>query len=90
MDKYTAIADQTRRKIIELISPTEGISAGDISTFFDCDGHQRTSLHLQKLLISGLVERERISQRHIYRLNFRELGEVGNWVADQLRHKKKP
>lgn len=83
MDKYTALADPTRRKIIELLARTGQLSATEISDQFPVSP-QAISQHLKVLREAKLVQVEKRAQQRIYRINPGAMLELEDW-ARQLR-----
>ena len=74
---FKALADPTRREILDLLKTRE-MSAGDIGSRFDMSGAS-VSHHLKELNNAGLVLRERRGQRIIYSLNATVFEEVLAW-----------
>jgi DNA-binding transcriptional ArsR family regulator len=83
MDKYSALADPTRRKIIELLARAGQLSATEISDQFPVSP-QAISQHLKVLREAQLVQVEKRAQQRIYRLNPGTMLELENWTR-QLR-----
>jgi DNA-binding transcriptional ArsR family regulator len=83
MDKFTALADPTRRKIIELLARNGQLTATEISDQFTVSP-QAISQHLKVLRESELVQVEKRAQQRIYRLNSQAMLELEEW-ARQLR-----
>lgn len=83
MDKFTAIADITRRRIIELLASEGELSASDISGRFEVSA-PAISQHLKVLREAEVVTVEKRAQQRIYRLNPEAIGEVEDW-AKQFR-----
>lgn len=82
MDAFIALADPTRRRIIETLTDGER-SFGDIAGRFDISG-PAVSQHLKVLRDAGIVAVRRDAQRRIYRLDGAGLAEVDAWL-EQLR-----
>ena len=79
MDAIEALADPTRRRIVELLAEGER-SAGDIA------GHFRTSRpgvsrHLRVLRGHGLVRAREEGTRRIYSLDPAPLAELDAWLG---------
>ena len=73
-DAFKALADPSRRRILELLSDGE-MTAGDIAANFDM-AKPSVSHHLNILKAAGLVSDERRGQNIVYCLNltvFQEL-----------------
>lgn len=79
MDKFTALADPTRRRIIEMLSRQE-LSAGEIAEEFQCSA-PAVSQHLKQLKQVGLVRVRRQAQRRIYSLDSEGIKELDRWFA---------
>jgi len=83
MDKFLALADPTRRKIIDLLSAGER-SAGDLASHFSISS-PAVSQHLKALKAAGLVHVRKDAQKRIYYLNPDGLTDVDRWVAHVRR-----
>lgn len=83
MDRFTALADPTRRAILEMLARMGEMPAGDIAAQFDMSA-PAVSQHLKALRESGLVLVERRGQQRIYRVNVAAMREVEDW-AHRLR-----
>ena len=78
MDRFAALADPTRRSIVEMLG--EGpLSAGDIGARFSASA-PAISQHLKVLKEAGLVSVEVSGQRRIYRLDPDGLDAFDAWV----------
>ena len=78
MDAFLALADPTRRRIIESLA--EGESAfGELAAQFEISG-PAVSQHLKVLREAGLVRVRKDRQRRIYRLHTAGLGELEEWL----------
>ena len=78
MDAFLALADPTRRRIIESLA--EGESAfGELAAQFEISG-PAVSQHLKVLREAGLVRVRKDRQRRIYRLHTDGLGELEEWL----------
>lgn len=75
---FHALADDTRRQILDLLRVEER-SAGQIAERFEMS-RPAISRHLRKLTEAGLVERRTEAQWRIYRLNPEALREVDRWM----------
>lgn len=78
-DVFDALADPTRRAILDLLAREER-TAGDVADRFDVS-RPAISKHLKVLLDARLVERRTEAQWRIYRLNPEGLEEVDRWMA---------
>ena len=79
-DAFKALADPTRRKILELLSEGE-MTAGDIAAHFDM-AKPSVSHHLNTLKAAGLVTDERRGQNIMYCLNLTVFQELMKWFYD--------
>ncbi|MDP3767641.1 MAG: metalloregulator ArsR/SmtB family transcription factor [Dehalococcoidia bacterium] len=82
MDLFEALADPTRRAIVEILADGER-SAGHISDRFDIAGPS-VSRHLKVLRESGLVAVRKDAQSRIYQLRPEPLDEVRAWMQARL------
>jgi len=78
MDVFEAIADPTRRRIIELVSAGE-LSAGTIAREFDVS-RPAVSKHLRVLREAGLVNSRGLAQKRLYRVDQTALDEIDRWL----------
>jgi DNA-binding transcriptional ArsR family regulator len=83
MDAFAALADPTRRRIIELLAGRE-LAAGDIARRFDMTA-PAVSQHLKILRAAELIRVRGDAQRRIYALEPRGLAGIDAWLA-QYRH----
>jgi DNA-binding transcriptional ArsR family regulator len=83
MDSFTALSDQTRRRIVEFLGPGEQ-PAGTIAAQFDLSG-PAISQHLKVLREAGLVRVRVDAQRRIYSLDARGLAEMDDWLSRMRR-----
>src|SRR5579872_5250149 len=67
MDSMTALADPTRRRIVETLA-RGALSSGDIARRFDISA-SAISQHLKTLRAAGLVRARPAAQRRIYELD---------------------
>ncbi len=79
MDIFTALADPTRRQIIESLASGE-TSFGELASQFEMS-RPAVSQHLKVLRDAGMVTSRADAQRRIYRLNDRGLDEVDAWLG---------
>ncbi len=79
MDKFSALADPTRRNILEMLARSGQLSATEI-----CDNFQATpsaiSQHLKVLREANLVLMEKKAQQRLYRINPETVGELEQWA----------
>ncbi|WP_458123984.1 metalloregulator ArsR/SmtB family transcription factor [Paenibacillus sp. Z3-2] len=78
-DIFSALADPTRRKILEMLASHDGYPASDIHNQFQFSP-QPISQHLKILREAGLVHVEKKAQQRIYRLNTHVMVELEEWV----------
>lgn len=76
---FYALADPTRRNIVELLATNGEMSATDIYQNFTMS-HPAVSQHLKVLREADLVHLEKRAQRHIYDLNPEAMRELSKWV----------
>ena len=79
MDTFTALADPTRRQIIEMLATGES-SFGDLADRFEMS-RPAVSQHLKVLREAGIVQSRADAQRRIYRLNDDSLDEIDEWIG---------
>ena len=79
MDIFSALADPTRRKIMELIAKNGQLSATEISDKFEMTP-PAISQHLKILREANLVQMEKRAQQHIYRINPEAMLELEGWA----------
>lgn len=75
---FTALADPTRRQIVEQLSRGE-CAAGEIAERFPMSG-PAISQHLKVLREAALVQVRVDGQRRIYQLNAQGLSEMDAWI----------
>ena len=80
MREFAALADPTRRRIVELLSTGER-SAGEIVEEFDVSA-PAISQHLKALRDAGLVQVRTDAQRRIYALDAAGLENIDAWLKD--------
>jgi DNA-binding transcriptional ArsR family regulator len=79
---FAALADPTRRAIIERLSRSEA-RVTEVAEPFEMSLNA-VSKHIRVLEASGLVERHRKGRDHILSINSRSLDEVDGWI-DRMR-----
>ena len=79
MNAIEALADPTRRRIVELLADGER-SAGDIASQFETS-RPGVSRHLRVLREHGLVRARGDGQRRLYSLDPVPLAELDAWLA---------
>ena len=78
MDVFYALADPTRRKILELLADQGKLPASEIYAHFSASA-PAISQHLKVLREAGLVKMEKRAQQHIYQINPQAMLEVEDW-----------
>jgi DNA-binding transcriptional ArsR family regulator len=79
MQAFAALADPTRREIVELLARGER-SAGELARRFTIT-QPAVSQHLRALRDAGIVRVRRDAQRRIYSLDARGLAQVDAWLS---------
>jgi DNA-binding transcriptional ArsR family regulator len=79
MDMFVALADPTRRNILELLATSGELPATAIYQHFPVSP-QAISQHLKVLREAHLVEMDKRAQKHVYRLNPQTLSQFEAWV----------
>lgn len=84
MDKFSALADPTRRLIMEMLAGSGQLSATEI-----CDKFQVTpsaiSQHLKVLREANLILMEKRAQQRLYQINSETVGELEQWARKLTR-----
>lgn len=84
MDGFEALADPTRRRIVELVADGPR-AAGEIAQQFTVS-RPAISQHLNALAMSGMLQVEAHGRRRVYSLNQEALAVPLNWLEAQ-RHR---
>ena len=79
MDTFTALADPTRRQIIETLALGES-SFGELANSFKMS-RPAVSQHLKVLRDAGIVSARADAQRRIYRLTDQGLDDIEAWLG---------
>ena len=79
MNALAALADPTRRRIVELLAERER-TAGEIASNFDA-ARPGVSRHLRVLREQGLVRVRSDGRRRVYSLDPAPLDELDEWLA---------
>ena len=79
MDTFIALADPTRRQIIESLALGE-TSFGELADTFEMS-RPAVSQHLKVLREAGIVTARKDAQRRIYRLSDDGLDEIDEWLG---------
>jgi DNA-binding transcriptional ArsR family regulator len=78
MDIFTALADPTRRIILEMLASSEELPVSEIHDKFQVSP-QAISQHLKVLREANLVHMEKRAQQRIYRINTEAMSELEEW-----------
>lgn len=79
MDKFSALGDPNRRRIIELLADQGPMSASQISREFSVSP-SAISQHLKILREANLILMTRKAQKRIYAINPEAIQEMETWV----------
>ena len=82
---FAALADSTRRKIVERLLATGELNVGDVAAPFAMTT-QAISRHLQVLERAGLIERRVERQWRYVRMRSDALEPVESWLSQQRRY----
>ncbi len=80
MDAFGALADPTRRELLDLLSRGER-TAGELGSVFPSVSQPGLSRHLRVLREAGLVRARRQSRHRIYSLRSEGLAPVDFWIS---------
>lgn len=83
-DVYQAIAEPTRRAIINMIA-AEPQNVNAIAEKFDVT-RQAISLHIKILTDCGLIQIKKQGRDHVCEARLEQLGEVAGWVEQYRQH----
>ncbi|MEN9606518.1 MAG: hypothetical protein RL605_346 [Actinomycetota bacterium] len=78
-DIFTAIADPTRRQILDALADKSGLSVSELVVVTG-QGQPAVSKHLKTLRDAGLVSVKTVGQNRFYSLNAEALKPVATWV----------
>src|SRR5579871_4495089 len=81
---FAALADPTRRAIIERLSRSEA-RVTEVAEPFDMSLNA-VSKHIRVLEASGVIARHRKGRDHILSINTRSLDEVDGWIGRMRRY----
>ena len=84
-DVFAALADPTRRAIVERLLAAGELSVGEVAAPFAISGPAITR-HLQVLERAGLIERRVERQWRFVRVRAEALTPVEGWLSRQRRH----
>ncbi len=79
MDTFSALADPTRRHIIELLAKKGTLPATSISSNFRMSP-PAISQHLKVLHTANLVSVEKKAQQRLYKINPNAIDEIETWL----------
>jgi DNA-binding transcriptional ArsR family regulator len=82
---FNALADPTRRNIIEILATHGQMNATDICENFDVSP-PAISQHLKILREAEIVVLRKDAQRHLYSLNIDAIHKLDDWVKQMTRH----
>lgn len=80
VDTFSAVADSTRRAMLDMLTLRER-TAGDIVSTFPQISQPAVSKHLRILRDAGLVSVQVHAQQRIYSLQPKALAELDAWIA---------
>ena len=80
MNALAALADPTRRRIVELLAGGDELSAGELASHFQTS-RPGVSRHLRVLRELGVVQARVEHQRRLYSLDPAPLAELDEWLA---------
>ncbi len=83
-DLFSALAEPTRRSIIELLAAKGRLSATHICENFDASP-PAISQHLKVLREANLVRVEKRAQQRIYHINRDAMSELESWVQEMTK-----
>ena len=83
MDVFAALAEPTRRKILEILAERGQMPASDIYQHFDSTP-QAVSQHLKVLREAHLVTVEKQAQKRLYTLNPEKVQEFEQWAMKTM------
>jgi DNA-binding transcriptional ArsR family regulator len=79
-DVFSALADPTRRQVLDLLSRRER-AAGELGSAFPHISQPGMSRHLRVLREAGLVKVRRDRRLRVYSLRSERLAEVDAWIS---------
>lgn len=82
---FSALADPTRRSIIELIATNGQLSATEVYDNFTVS-HPAISQHLKVLREAELVHVEKNAQKRIYSLNPHSMHQIEEWIRRTTKY----
>lgn len=88
MDTFTALAEPTRRSILEMLSANGNLAATDIYKKFRASP-PAISQHLKVLREAKLVRVEKRAQQRIYYINPEPMKELEKWIHQFAANREK-
>jgi len=82
---FNALADLTRRSIVELLATSGQMTATDICDNFSVS-HPAISQHLKVLREAELVHIKKSAQKRIYSLNPDTIHDIEDWAKQLTEH----
>lgn len=76
---FYALAEPTRREIVELLAANGQLTASNIYDNFSVS-HPAISQHLKVLREANVVQMEKRAQKHYYRINTEAMTELEGWA----------
>src|SRR5512136_827210 len=80
MDTFAALADSTRRQVLDLLSRRER-AAGELGAAFPSVSQPGMSRHLRVLREAGLVRVRKEDRHRVYSLRWEGLAAVDAWIS---------
>ncbi len=80
MDTFAALADPTRRQVLDLLSRRER-AAGELGAAFPSVSQPGMSRHLRVLREAGLVRVREEGRHRLYSLRWEGLAAVDTWIS---------
>lgn len=84
MDAFTALAEPTRRSIVEMVARQGALTVTEISRPFR-SSRPAISQHLKVLRDADFLRVEKRGRRRFYRLNVAPINEIDRWVERTKR-----
>jgi DNA-binding transcriptional ArsR family regulator len=84
MDTFAALAEPTRRNILEMLANSGQLSATDIYKHFHTSP-QAISQHLKILRDTNLVHVEKKAQQRLYKINPEPMLELEGWIKKMTK-----
>ena len=84
-DVFSAVSDETRRAILDLLRRHDEMPAGEIASRFPVS-RPAVSRHLRVLRVAGLVTEKKVAQERRYSLAPAPLATIDRWLAGYRVH----